>query len=263
MAEASQAQTVTKIVAREFGGRTRAMAWNLPLRIGFRLVFAYLVLYNLQAVGELIPGMGFLSQAYTDLWHKIVPWIAIHVFHLSGPVTVFPAVNGSGDTTLDYIQDLCFVVTALVAALVWSVLDRRRGDYRRLHYWLRLSVRYTLAFTLFGYGIAKVIPTQFIFPHFGKLIEPLGDFSPMGLLWYFMGYSTPYIIFSGLAEVTAGALLLFRRTTTLGAMAAFAVLLNVVMLNFCYDVPVKLYSTNLLLMAAFLMAPDLRRLADM
>jgi hypothetical protein len=35
---------------------------------------------------------------------------------------------------------------------------------------------------------------------------------------------------------------------------------NVVALNFCYDVPVKLYSTNLLLMAVFLAAPDLRRL---
>src|SRR5262249_8721741 len=32
--------------------------------------------------------------------------------------------------------------------------------------------------------------------------------------------------------------------------------LNVVVLNFCYDVPVKLYSSNLLLMAVFLMTPD-------
>ena len=31
-------------------------------------------------------------------------------------------------------------------------------------------------------------------------------------------------------------------------------------LNFCYDVPVKLYSLNLLLMAVFLMAPDLGKL---
>src|SRR5262249_48991530 len=32
--------------------------------------------------------------------------------------------------------------------------------------------------------------------------------------------------------------------------------------NFCYDVPVKLYSVNLLLMCVFLAAPDLRRLAN-
>ena len=55
---------------------------------------------------------------------------------------------------------------------------------------------------------------------------------------------------------------LFRRTTALGSLVAFGVLLNVVMLNFCYDVPVKLYSTNLLLMALYLASPDLRRLVD-
>jgi len=84
----------------------------------------------------------------------------------------------------------------------------------------------------------------------------------MGALWWFMGASTPYIVFSGAAEVTGGLLLLFRRTTSLGAMVSFAVMANVVALNYCYDVPVKLYSSNILLMAVFLAAPDLRRLAD-
>jgi hypothetical protein len=36
----------------------------------------------------------------------------------------------------------------------------------------------------------------------------------------------------------------------------------VVALNYCYDVPVKLYSTNLLLMCVFLAAPDLQRLIN-
>jgi hypothetical protein len=45
-------------------------------------------------------------------------------------------------------------------------------------------------------------------------------------------------------------------------MVSFAVMLNVAILNYCYDVPVKLYSTNIALMAAFLLVPDLRRLFD-
>lgn len=237
--------------------------WSLAQRILFRFVCAYLTLYNLSLAGYLIPGMRVLADAYTRLWHPIAPWVAIHVFHLSGPVTVYPAVNGSGDTTLDYIQDLCFVALAAVVTLVWSILDRKRSEYVKLHLCLRICMRYALALTLFSYGFAKVIPTQFIFPGLSRLIEPLGEFSPMGLLWTFMGYSTPYIVFSGVAEVVSGALLLFRRTATLGAMASAAVLLNIVMLNFCYDVPVKLYSTNLLLMAIFLMVPDLGRLANM
>ena len=55
-------------------------------------------------------------------------------------------------------------------------------------------------------------------------------------------------------------MLLFRRTTTLGALVSIAVLGNVAMLNYCYDVPVKLYSSHLLFMAIVLLAKDARRL---
>jgi uncharacterized membrane protein YphA (DoxX/SURF4 family) len=192
----------------------------------------------------------------------MVEWVAAHVFHLSGPVAVYPQVNGSGDSTLDYIHVLCMAVCAVVAALVWSILDRKRTEYRRLHAWLRIWLRYTLAATLFGYGFAKVFPLQFQPAGLSRLMEPFRDFSPMGVLWTFMGASMAYTIFAGAAEVLGGALLLFRRTTTLGALVSAAVMLNVVMLNFCYDVPVKLYSLNLLLMAVFIAAPDLGRLAN-
>jgi len=36
-----------------------------------------------------------------------------------------------------------------------------------------------------------------------------------------------------------------------------------VTINFSYDVPVKLYSSHLLLLAVFLILPDLRRLASL
>lgn len=210
---------------------------------------------------QMFPGAQYLVQPYIKLWHAMCPWVAIHVFHLSGrPATYFR--TGSGDTTLDYIQNLLFVVIALAGCLTWTLLDRRRPDYRAVHGWLRLLVRYTLAFTLFSYGFAKVFPLQFVPTPLTKLMEPYGNFSPMGVLWSFMGASVPYIIFTGAAEVTGGLLLLFRRTTSLGAMVSLAVLTNVVALNYFYDVPVKLYSTNLLLMAVFLLTPDLRRLMD-
>jgi hypothetical protein len=85
----------------------------------------------------------------------------------------------------------------------------------------------------------------------------------MQLLWMFMGSSIPYVIFTGAAEMLGGLLLAARRTTTLGALVCIGILSNVVMLNFSYDVPVKLYSSHLLLMAVFLAAPDLRRLASL
>jgi hypothetical protein len=186
---------------------------------------------------------------FVAMWHAVWPRVATRVFHWSGHSTTnFP--TGSGDTTLDYIRNLLLVVLiAFLATAVWSVLDRRRADYRALHAWLRLLVRYTLAFTLFGYKFDKVFPLQFQPANFSRPVEQYGQFSHMGVLWSFMGASIPYIIFAGAAEVTGGLRLLLRRTATLGALVTCAVMGNVVAFNFCYDVPLKLYSSNLLAMA--------------
>jgi uncharacterized membrane protein YphA (DoxX/SURF4 family) len=247
-------------------GELSSARWGLLRRVWFRFLCCYFILYSLPETGRIsivhgVPGVGLLFQPYVALWHIICPWVAIHVFGLSGRVTTyFP--TGSGDTTLGYIQNLLFVVFSLAATLIWSVLDYKRPDYHRLQSWLRLLVRYTLVVTLFGYGFAKLFPLQFQPPSFEKLIQPYGEFSPMGVLWNFMGASLPYTMFSGTAEVIGGLFLIFRRTTTLGALIAFGVMLHVAVLNFCYDVPVKLYSTNLVLMCVYLVASDCRRLAN-
>jgi hypothetical protein len=82
----------------------------------------------------------------------------------------------------------------------------------------------------------------------------------MHLLWTFMGFSRPYTMFAGFMEAIPGVLLLVRRTATTGAVLLLAVLANVVLLNLCYDVPVKLLSIHLWLMALFLAAPAIPKL---
>jgi hypothetical protein len=91
----------------------------------------------------------------------------------------------------------------------------------------------------------------------------MGEVPPGGILWTFMGASFTYTLFTGIAEVLGAMLLLTRRTTLLGALLCSAVLSNIVMLNFCYGVPVKLFASHLLVMAVFLILPDLRRLANL
>jgi uncharacterized membrane protein YphA (DoxX/SURF4 family) len=128
-----------------------------------------------------------------------------------------------------------FLVIALVGTVVWSILDRRRTRYRELHSWVRLLVRYALALILVSYGFSKLFPQQYVPLSFARLIEPYGEFSPMGALGSFMAASRPYAIFSGAVEVAVGAWLLVRRTTTFGAMVAAAAMTDVVALNYCYD----------------------------
>jgi multidrug transporter EmrE-like cation transporter len=240
-------------------GRERsATPWSFSHRVAFRFAFAYLMLYNLPFPLGSIPLVKVVDRWYDQLWHALVPWIGAHVLFLAHPITVLP--NGSGDTTFNYVQDLTRLVLAVVATVIWSAADRKRSEYRTLHHWLRVYVRYVLAFTMLSYGAFKVIKSQFPAPPLERLLEPYGEFSPMGVLWSFMGYSTAYNVFTGLGEMIGGALLFFRRTTTVGALLLITVLANVVILNFAYDVPVKLYSSALLLMAIFLIVPETKRL---
>jgi hypothetical protein len=69
-------------------------------------------------------------------------------------------------------------------------------------------------------------------------------------------------MFAGTAEMLGGILLIIPRTAMLGALVCVADMTQVFMLNMTYDVPVKLFSFHLLLMALFLLTPEFHRLAD-
>lgn len=255
--ETTVAPRTTSVVDRV----QREPGWPVVTRIAFRFMFAYFVVYNFPFPLDLLPFTSSVLSRYDDLRHKIVPWVGSRVLHLNYPITVFP--NGSGDTTYNYVQVLCFVVLAIIAAVVWSLLDRRRASYARLFQWFSLYIRLALGTAMIGYGAAKVIPTQMPPPGLSILTENYGASSPMRLLWTFMGASKGYEIFAGLSEMAGGLLLFIPRLATLGALLLVGVLSNVFLLNMCYDVPVKLYSFHLLLMAVFLLAPDMRRLCDL
>jgi hypothetical protein len=236
--------------------------WGPVKRILFRFAFSYLVLYLLSTfLGLLayIPYGGVVVGWYYQLWSALVPWVGKHLFQAAA--TIHP--TGSGDTMFSWVEIFCYLALAVLAALVWTAVDRKRQSYPRLYEWLRVYVRLGLGMTMISYGAFKVIPSQMPPPSLDRLLQSFGDSSPMGILWTFMGVSASYSIFAGLAEFAGGALLLFRRTMRLGAFVTVAAMTNVVMLNFCYDVPVKQYSSHLLAMAIFLAAPDLRRLADL
>lgn len=240
--------------------KTPSPSWSPGKRALFRFAFCYLVVYTLPFPLDAIPWAGeILTKPYQDLWNWIVPWAGKHLLGLD--ITIRPA--GSGDTTYNYVQILCFLILATVATVVWTVLDRKRPEYTRLYEGLRVYIRLVLAAAMISYGAYKVIPSQFVKPFPSQLIQPFGESSPMGILWTFMGTSPGYTIFTGAAEMIAGLLLVFRRTALLGALVGIGVMSHVVALNFSYDVPVKLYSSHLLAMGFFLILPDLRRLLNL
>jgi hypothetical protein len=258
------ATAVVELVDRSASSEALAIQpqprWGLATRIAFRFVFSYFMLFaGLQPLA-LVPGLGYLVGKYEEFMERVVLWFATHILRIS--ITISSVPNGSGDTTSDYIQVFTYLLIAAFITLVWSVLDRKRYNYARLHQWLRLDVTLVLGLAMLSYGAMKVIPAQMPAPYLSRLLETYGDSSPMGLLWTFIGASKWYETFCGAAEMLGGILLFIPALATLGALLSVAVMGNVFMLNMCFDVPVKLYSLHLLLMAIFLATPELRRLAE-
>jgi hypothetical protein len=93
------------------------------------------------------------------------------------------------------------------------------------------------------------------------LLTTVGELSRFELLWASMGASRSYVVFTGLVEIAAGALLFFRRSATLGALLAVAALGQVLVIDLSYDVTVKAYAAALLLMAVYLCSLQAHRLA--
>ena len=236
----------------------RASPVSVAMSLALRWVLAFWVISIFPFPLGLIPRSEPVWKVYESMLHTVVPWLGRVVFGVE--ITVFP--NGSGDTTYNYVELFMYVALAGLVAVAWTAAQRGRAVSCRVLDSVTTYVRYCLGVTMLSYGWAKLVPMQMPVPGPDRLLSNVGDMSPMGLVWLFMGASTPYQMFAGFGEVVGGVLLLFRRTTLAGALISGAVLTNVVAINFCFDVPVKLFSSQLLLMAVFLAAPHAPRLLN-
>jgi hypothetical protein len=203
--------------------------------------------------------MGFVAEYYGTAWDWMVRLANTWIFQIAEDLV---PMAGSGDTSFGWAQMLFSLLVAFAGCVLWTVLDRKRTNYEQPDYWLRLTVRYFLAYFCFVYGIIKLYALQMPFPNISQLATPLGDFLPMRLSWMFVGYSTPYQVFSGVMELIAGLLLLNRRTVTLGLVMATGVFTHIVALNLAYDIPVKLFSIHLLAYCLYLLSYELGRLLN-
>lgn len=204
-------------------------SWSLLKKISFLSLFTYVFLYANST-------QFILTKYFEKLWQKVVPWFA----SLTGNDEVkFIEMTGSGDTTFDYYMVFFFLCLSLLIGPIIYLIGKKI-NYPKGTNWLMVILRYFLAYNMLMYGYAKIFCLQFGPIGEYALDSTYGNGSPMGLLWNFMGYSQGYTMFTGFLEFIGGVLLLSRRTQTIGALTTFGVMLNVFMLNMCYDVPVKL-----------------------
>lgn len=189
---------------------------------------------------------------------KGVIWFGKKILHLSKLEKIM--MTGSGDTTYDYVLVLVIFILSALIAIIIAIADRKRKNYQQLYLFTIVLARYYVAFTMLVYGFAKVFEGQFPALGYYSLEKKFGDMSPMGVLWTFMESSSAYTFFGGLMEIIGGLLLLFRRTKTFGALFSMIVMVNVAVLNYTYDVPVKIFSTHIVLLCLFILTYEWKKL---
>jgi uncharacterized membrane protein YphA (DoxX/SURF4 family) len=218
--------------------------WPFYKRLLFRFWGVYFIIY-------------FLLSHFDVLWMWLVKLMAT-LFNIKD--TLETDGMGSGDGIYYYLQIPAMLLITFIISMVWNLVDTKRQSYNQAFYVVWVIVRYVLAFYMISYGVAKIYESQFPAPSLHRLVQPYGMSSPMGLAWTFMGASRGFSMFTGWVEALAGVFLLFRQTARLGALQSIVMMSVIVAMNFCYDIPVKIFSTHLLLAAVFVISPEIPRL---
>lgn len=252
--------TATAVEPSQSGQQTS----GLLSRVALRFCVVYFTVYALsnQIINSIFPIPKVDVPDWGTLWpvRPLVFWVGAHLFGMKTPLVY--SGSGSGDKNYDWAMLFCILVFSVIGTAAWTLMDRKPRDYIALRRWFWLFLRVCLGSQMLSYGLVKAFPLQMPFPFLSKLVEPYGNFSPMGVLWSSVGASPAYETFTGCAEILAGLLLIFPRTVTLGALLSLADVSMIFTLNMTYDVPVKLLSFHLILIALLLLRPDYRRLAN-
>ncbi|MFY7708215.1 MAG: hypothetical protein ACOVQ5_09030 [Flavobacteriales bacterium] len=172
-----------------------------------------------------------------------------------------PEMTGSGDTQMDWLNIVSIALLSTLISIILVFIGYIRRNIDSILNFIRVYLRFYLGLFLIFYGIAKLyVNGQFGQIELYHLDSTFGNKSPMGLLWTFMAYSREYTLFIGVIETLAGVLLLYKRSSLIGGLMGFAIMLNVFLLNMFYDVPVKIFSFHLLLCAFIIISPGIKKI---
>lgn len=195
----------------------------------------------------------FLSASF---WNMLLAFVlvgaAFSVYFQQSP-------GGCGDYPQNFQVTFAGMGIGAVVALLFYIGYPRIPNAFIAQPFLLVVIRYFLASIILSYGFAKVFAAQF--PHLmANMDARMIELTPMRVAWAFFGYSKGYQIFLGWGEVIPALLLLFRRTTLLGSILMFTVMLNVFLVNIFFDVCVKVNSGIYTLLALYIMLQETPRL---
>jgi len=224
--------------------------WSFFIKAIFLFFGTYLFLYMLNNVFQ-------IAEIFSPLWKIIIPPFA-EFWGYEHPVNI---QKPNADYMHNFFKICIYLAVSLLTTLIVLIIDFKRKNYSKQLQWLTVCIRYFICYQMLAFGLVKFFTYgQFLPLTEDKLTTMLGDMSASTLFFNFMSYSRPYAILAGILEVAGGLLLLNRRTVTLGALLLFGVMINVLMVNFCYNFIQKILSLHLLILLSYLVLLDVKGL---
>jgi len=209
-------------------------------------LFALFFLIVLPFPYNFIPNLGILDFIFGDL----INFLCNSIFDLK-----IKNLEISSDSTSMYF----LVLIGMIFSILISILILIFYDFSKINFtYLRFPLFVFLSFHLFIYGFDKLFLKQFYFPESNLLFTPLGNLTKDILFWSTIGTSKMYNYVTGFFEVFAGILLVVNRTKIIGLFLTLVILLNVVLINFSFDISVKIFSSFLLFITILLLFPYLK-----
>ncbi len=124
-------------------------------------------------------------------------------------------------------------------------------NFKNIHFYLHTICRYFLATVILSYAFAKILGTQFTTQP-SVYDQPIGSLTGFELTWYYYGYSFWYGVFIAVSQIASSLLLFFRRTTRVGIVLYLSFMVNILLVDYAYDIDgAKGMATLLTLMALF------------
>lgn len=189
------------------------------------------------------------------LFNKVIRFFAVNLFNLSHE---YPEIS-SDSSALFILMFILFGLSILLASSVFFLKKWKRYE-EKIFNLILLIVCYYLILQLLNYGINKLFKAQFYLPEPNILYTPFGQLDKDILYWSTMGVSYEYNLFLGITEILAALLLALKKTRVLGLLLSTAIFINVIAVNFSFDISVKMYSSFLFALSIILLSPFLTTL---
>lgn len=164
----------------------------------------------------------------------------------------------SSDSIGMYVIFFIIIVMSIILSFLISIMAKASFQNNLIKF-IRIISTIFLSLILFKYGCDKIFIAQFykpepniLYTHFGKLDRDI-------LYWSIMGLSWKHSLFLGIIEVIIAFGLLFRKTRVLSLFLGLFTILYIVVVNFSFDISVKLFSSFLLIINLILIFPFLKR----